>query len=186
MSTTQIPTFAPFDNLPAPVTSGTTVQSFTDVTGEVWVAKNGVASGVWKRAKDVLYAMVYRASAGSTGSGAFQFDTAYDDVYGMFTAASYGLTMPIAGLWDMEFMFSTGSTIDGGQYGAMFTIGGNQWYGNVFVSGGTAAMAVVARSIFRLSANQLITGYSAVQGLSIAIQTGVASNHLTAKWVGSG
>jgi hypothetical protein len=50
--------------LPAPVTSGSTVQSFTDALGDVWIAKNGVSGGNWVRANQ----MVARAVLGNAGT----------------------------------------------------------------------------------------------------------------------
>ena len=94
-----IPAYAFVNDLPAPVTTGTTIQSFTDVMGEVWVAKNGVNGGAWARARAVLYCRCYRGAAYNTpaGNSTFVYDTAVDDVYGMF--ANPGIALPIPGSW---------------------------------------------------------------------------------------
>lgn len=88
--------------LPAPVTSGTTIQSFTDSLGDVWVAKNGVRSGNWYRARDVLHCRYYRNAAGAQVTGSIQalpYDTAQFDYYGLFSTSTLLLTAPVAGLW---------------------------------------------------------------------------------------
>jgi hypothetical protein len=94
-----IPTYAVVNDLPAPVTTGSTIQSFTDVLGDVWVAKNGVSGGAWARARAVLYCRCYRGAAYNTPAinATFVYDTAVDDVYGLF--ASPGINLPIPGYW---------------------------------------------------------------------------------------
>jgi len=61
---------------------------FDDPSGERWVAKGGVAGGVWRRAKDALSCKVYRNAAftAPTGGARFPYDTAVPsrDAYGMF------------------------------------------------------------------------------------------------------
>src|SRR5215467_878524 len=104
--------YTDFVPTPAPLTSGSTIQSYTDPTGEVWVAKNGVNSGQWRKARDVLFCRVYRQAAytlSSTPNGqTCPFDTALRDVYGMFTAPT--ITLPIAGLWRAGAVIELGST----------------------------------------------------------------------------
>jgi hypothetical protein len=91
-------------NLPAPITSGSGVQSFTDVLGDVWVAANGVNSGAWKRARDVIRARVYRNAAytvpGINTATGMPFDSTNDDAYSGWSAlntTSAIYTCPIAG-----------------------------------------------------------------------------------------
>jgi hypothetical protein len=85
--------------LPAPVTTGTTVQSYTDPMGEVWVAKNGVNAGAWRKARDVLHAYMNRAGAFTitTANQNVPYDTVGKDDYGMYSAASVGFVAPVAG-----------------------------------------------------------------------------------------
>lgn len=96
-------------NLPAPVTSGTTVQSFTDALNDVWVAKNGVRSGGWRRARDVLRARVFRTTnitASTLNSWNWMpYDTTGWDEYGMVSlgVGSPGpFTCPLAGAWQLN------------------------------------------------------------------------------------
>jgi hypothetical protein len=89
--------------LPAPVTSGSGVQSYTDPTGQMWVAANGVSGGAWRRATQVLYSRAYRAAAFNVTTTATQipFDTVsgtHGDPYGLFTAGGT-FTIPVSGLW---------------------------------------------------------------------------------------
>jgi hypothetical protein len=100
-------------NLPAPVTSGSGVQSYTAPTGEVFVAANGVNSGVWKRATDVLHGSWYRNASwnSATGSTTFAFDTMVYDPYSIYTATTAnGIVTPITGLWHFDMCLGVGVT----------------------------------------------------------------------------
>lgn len=98
----QRPSYAAIGNLPAPVTTGTTMQSFVGVNGETWIAKNGVANGVWKKARDVLHGGVYRAAAYnvSNTAGVFGWDTVATDTYGFWSPnPTYAFVAPVAGFY---------------------------------------------------------------------------------------
>jgi hypothetical protein len=85
---------------PPPVTSGSTIQSYTDPLGDVWVAKNGVNGGNWYRARDVLFSKMYRNAAWTMTVSTwtvFPYDTVNRDNYGLWTAT--GWSIPIPGLW---------------------------------------------------------------------------------------
>jgi hypothetical protein len=91
-------------NLPAPITSGSGVQSFTDVLGDVWVALNGVAGGNWRRARDVVRARAYRNAAYTVPTintfVGMPFDSTNDDGLSGWSAlntTSAVYTCPIAG-----------------------------------------------------------------------------------------
>lgn len=103
MSQIEIPTYVGLIPLPAPVTSGTTVQSYTDPNGDVWVAKNGVYGGNWNRAREVLYGRVFRNAAYTfpTAAGTnFPWNAVTQDLYGMWSAPTF--IVPIAGLWQYD------------------------------------------------------------------------------------
>lgn len=88
-----------------PVTTGTTVQSFTDAAGDVWVAKNGVNGGAWKKARDVLHASYHRSAAFTipTGTAAILiFDTVENDDYTLLNTGNGIVTFPVAGLWSVD------------------------------------------------------------------------------------
>lgn len=97
-----IQTYAVVDNLPAPVTSGTGIQSWTDaMSGEVWVAKVGVIGGAWKKARDVLHGILHRSTAipmvASPGA-IIPYDVVDQDAYGMSVGSpNYGYVVPLPG-----------------------------------------------------------------------------------------
>jgi hypothetical protein len=99
---TAIPTYVPLIPLPAPLTSGTTTQSYTDPNGDVWVAKNGVNGGNWGRARDVLFARVWRSAAYtySTTATNMPFDTVSRDLYGMWGSPVF--TFPVVGVYKLD------------------------------------------------------------------------------------
>jgi len=86
-------------NLPAVVTSGSTVQTYTDPTGEVWIAKNGVKGGNWYRARDVIRSRVYRNATwtANASSTLFVFDSMTKDDYTFYNLTSGIFTCPVAG-----------------------------------------------------------------------------------------
>jgi hypothetical protein len=110
-----IPTYAIPDNLPPPVASGTTIQSFTDTWGDVWIAKSGVYGGAWKRARDTLIGKWYRSAALTiAGTVAIPFDVTVRDPYGMYTnPAASALGIPITGLYDITWQYSVVATAAG-------------------------------------------------------------------------
>jgi hypothetical protein len=95
---------------PPPVTTGTTIQSYTDPNGDVWVAKNGVNGGAWKRARDVLHCSWYRNAAFtySTSNALFTFDAAVTDVYGLYVSGTF--TAPVPGIWLLHGQLGAVST----------------------------------------------------------------------------
>jgi hypothetical protein len=101
-----IATYATIVPLPPPVTGGTTIQSFTDPNGDVWVAKSGIRGGGWRRPRDVLRARLHRATNFNLGAAAWtpvQFDTITWDEYGLLTLNSNNvLTCPLAGMWQVN------------------------------------------------------------------------------------
>ena len=87
--------------LPAPVGTGTTIQSYTDPAGQVWVAKNGVNGGAWRKAQDVLTARVFQTATVScaTVAAIWPFDTVTHDAYGLWVPASHYFVAPVAGVY---------------------------------------------------------------------------------------
>ena len=94
--------------LPAPVTTGTTVQSFTSPDGEVYVAKNGVNSGQWRRARDVVKASICRNAAYTSVASAYTVWPAdaiigNSDPYGFCTlGVAAAFNTPIAGWYHVQ------------------------------------------------------------------------------------
>lgn len=125
--------------LPAPVTTGTTVQTYVDPMGDWWVALNGVNSGAWKRARDVLYSSVYlgTAIASSSSQVLLPFDTVARDDYGMWNQAGTNFSVPVPGLYRLEAQAIMAMTTVGSQLMIWGYIGGN----NVFINGSQNAQA---------------------------------------------
>jgi hypothetical protein len=101
-------------NLPPPVTSGTTIQSYTDPTGEIFVAKNGVNAGAWKRARDVLYAKWYRNTTLNitTSLQDVGYDTMVKDDYGLYDGIA-NFSPCFNGWWEMHVSFGCTFTATG-------------------------------------------------------------------------
>jgi hypothetical protein len=174
-------------NLPPPVTSGTTVQSYTDVLGDVWVALNGVNAGAWKRARDVMHARAHRVAAyGITSTlASIPLDTASRDPYGFLSGGA--LVAPISGLYhfDGHIDWASGTAVSfvnfyimrNGQAVAsgIFPGNANQW--------GAAAMndqfPAVAGDAFTIG------GYGPVS-VTLTVRTGLAETFLTMNYLGTG
>jgi len=111
--------------LPAPLTSGTTVQSYTDPIGEVWVAKNGVNSGQWRKARDVLHCKLWRNAAftlATSGNPILPMDTVNRDPYGMFNSGVGGANAPIAGIYRIVVWYRYTATAAGQSANAFIAI----------------------------------------------------------------
>lgn len=106
MSTIEIPTYVPALPLPAPITSGSGIQTYTDPYGDLWVAANGVRGGVWYRAKDVLYGRIYRNAAYTyaTSGTVLPWSGTSRDIYGLYVSAQNGFVLPVAGVWSYHCM----------------------------------------------------------------------------------
>jgi hypothetical protein len=86
-----IPTYAPPDNLPVPLTYGG-IQSYTDVYGDVWVALVGVNGGQWRRARKVLFSKVCRVNPinAAVAATTIPMDLVIKDVYGLYNLSFQG------------------------------------------------------------------------------------------------
>jgi hypothetical protein len=100
---------------PPAVTAGSGVQTFTDQSGEIWVAKGSLAAGAWRKARDVLHASAYRAAAFNIGTapGAIGMDTPISDPFAMHNAGTGVTTLPAGGLWQIHFSLGANSTATG-------------------------------------------------------------------------
>jgi hypothetical protein len=99
-------TYAPLDNLAAPVVTGSTTQLFQDIYGEVWVADSGIRNGLWFKAREVLHGHVTRVAAFTppvSTPGVFGWDTVVGDPFGMWTGGpTYGFLVPVAGWYHVN------------------------------------------------------------------------------------
>lgn len=186
-----IPTFAIPDNLPAPVTSGTTVQSFTDVWGDVWIAKNGVYGGAWKRPRDTLIGKWYRNTAyTSAGNVALPFDATVRDAYGMYTSASSACTVPIAGVYDVTYQYSVTATATA-QWAAqrlyISTLSGNLWLSGIMESHSSLAaiFSTLIHQQYPLNAGDTIQ-FLGGAGTSLACVATATGTYACVEYYGTG
>jgi hypothetical protein len=87
------------NGLPPAVITGTAVHAWTDDNGDVWVAKNGVYGGAWRKARDVLTGWWCRNGAYNFPVSAtlMVFDHVIRDVYGLYNTGTGLFTCPVAG-----------------------------------------------------------------------------------------
>ena len=176
--------------LPAPVTSGSGVQSYTDPLGDVWVAANGVRGGNWYRARDVMHARYYRTAAWTCNAGGWlnvNLDTLQFDDYGLYSTGSGLFTPPLTGFWRLTFFSGSLATATG------------QWSQlGIWESSGT----VVSNSLLQSSmAQALQTGITTVRRITSLTdtyytrvaastaqvgQTGAANTYLEMDYLGTG
>jgi hypothetical protein len=131
-----------------PPTTSASLVTRTDTLGEVWIAKSGVNSGLWRKARDVLSARLWRNAAFSITAGdvGFSFDNISYDAFAMYSAGVF--TVPIAGLYRMSGVLAANGTAAG------------QWYYATINQNGTArarnsAQAGAAGGIYAGVSDQL-------------------------------
>jgi hypothetical protein len=101
------------NGLPAPLTSGTAIKSYTDDNNDVWVAKAGVFGGAYKKARDVLHSRWYRNGAWSwpTAATVLTYDTVSYDPYSLYASARF--TAPIGGLYYLRALAGYSASASG-------------------------------------------------------------------------
>lgn len=173
--------------LPAPVTTGTTTQSFTDGNGDIWVAKNGVRSGHWYRARDVLHSSVYRVAAFSitTGATTLPFDTIANDPYGIYVTGTGQFIAPVAGLYRVEYHLGGGGTASAWMNAtAVYNAGTQVVYGQAHTSM-TAFTTTIASITYKMNAGDAfimqVSGSVALTG-----QPGIATTFGNFDYLGTG
>jgi hypothetical protein len=83
--------------------------SFTTLDGETWVAKGGVNSGVWKKAREALYSKTYWSAGGAATNGAIiPYTTVAFDPYGMLSGN--GVRPPLTGYYRVTFALAGAMT----------------------------------------------------------------------------
>jgi hypothetical protein len=147
---TSIPTYVPLIPLPAPITSGSGVQSYTDPNGDVWVAANGVNGGLWKRARDVIRMRVYRSAAYNypTAASTVPWNAITYDPYGCFNSSTYAFVAPVAGLYRVDTQVCVAFTA------------ANQYVGLQF---GVSGYGIRVNNYVGLASNQYAQGHDVVQ-----------------------
>jgi hypothetical protein len=164
--------------LPAPVTSGSGIQTFIDPCGDVWVAANGVNSGAWRRARDVLHARYYRNAAWTCSAGAWisiNMDTASFDDYGLYSTSTGLFTPPLTGFWRLTFQASATATATG------------QWFqpGIWETSPGVTAADVLAHTSVAYAIRAVVTTARRITTLTDTYYSRVACSAALAGQVGS-
>jgi hypothetical protein len=166
--------------VPAPLLPGALFQSFTDCTGDVWIAKGDVAGGAWRRARDVLYCTSSRSGAFSVSTTATNlgFEATLNDEYAIrATASPYQIfTMPIAGLYRLRAQISVNTTAGGQSLTCGVKIGAAVLTNMQNQGGGNGRLDVAAEFLsplnagdqvaFVVSSNPALTGNASAMGVS--------------------
>jgi hypothetical protein len=172
--------------LPAPLGATDPLTTFTDPTGEVWIAKGGVHANGWRRARDVLGFHVFRNAAygWATGANPLQFDSKVDDDYVLYNSgANASVPMPVAGY----YLIAAGAAATG--------TGGHSMQLNLMVAGaavmigslggaGTWGQGPTVAGRIKLSANQTI-GVQYLADAALTGQPGKQQSFLTVQYLGS-
>lgn len=142
---------------PPPVTSGSGVQTVTDATGEVWVAKNGVNGGAWKKARDVLHARWQRSAAWtlSTTNAPITLDLNVRDPYGLWTGAA--MTAPVPGLWRAWMQVGATVTATGQWLQARIYQGGTILAATQNWGSGSASLAAPVETVVAMAAGDAVS-----------------------------
>lgn len=164
-----------FPALPPVVTSGTTVQSFTDANGQVWVAKAGVNGGAWRLARDVLHCVVNRTAAFNFNSGPVPFDTVVRDPYGIYNVGTAQFIPPVSGMYFSTLSLRSTTSL----MGVVLNIGASGIIGQANLGAQGASFSVV----YFFNAGQLITHPVTPSG---ALVGGGPFNFATFDYVGTG
>lgn len=178
--------------IPAPLTSGSTIQSYTDPMGDVWVAKNGVNGGRYLRARDVLHAKYGRTTSYTyiqSTPTAIPFNSVVRDPYGLWVSASNGFQAPIGGLWSAHTQLCIAFTATGqfiGLYlnmGAAAAVRTNQYAGPA----GSTNEYVQGHDCVSINAGDLmvVQGYSGTASLVSAGNT-ASDIYFSVKYEGTG
>jgi hypothetical protein len=178
--------------IPAPLTSGSGIQTYTDPTGELWVAANGVNGGVYRRARDVMHAKWYRNAGYNTATAlqAFNWDAMVSDPYSLFqgSGSSY-INLPFAAWWRICMHISVAATAVGQIVTASLiapTVGGNLAYATAH-AGAAGNVSPTADTVFITSAAaQIQTQYAGSVVLAGYMAQGGAGNFCTVDFVGTG
>jgi hypothetical protein len=188
MSTIEIPIYVPTIPLPAPVTSGSGVQSYTDPYGDVWVALNGVNGGNWKRARDVLQAKVSKGGAytTSTSATAIPWTAVSFDSYGMWNGSA-SFIAPIAGIYQVKAAVGINFTA-AGQWSLLYmtqsSVGGNAQGFQTLLSG-TATASLITEDLLQCTAGDIITAFLQTSA-ALALWTNSAANRFHLSYQGTG
>lgn len=176
-------------NLPAPVTSGSGIQSFTDALGDVWIAANGVAGGAWKRARDVLHSRWYRASAFSlvVGIAILPMDTLVNDPYGLYATATAAFTAPVNGVYQCGLTIAAQPTAAGAYISALLYTGGNPLavVNNYASAVGQTWVPIATTSVYLAAGASIVTEGRSSAGSAAGV-AGYGNTYASFDYLGTG
>jgi len=174
-------------NLPAPVTTGSTIQTYTDNLGGIWVAKNNVNSGAWKLARDVLHARGYRSGAFiiTNAPTAISIDTPNWDPYGLISGGVF--TAPLPGWYRVTGTVQATPTAAGQYLRTQIWWGGSNTIDDFSYSAGTGVISTAAVDTILAVAGQTFQIYSICpSGVSMSGVPGSTATAATVSYLGSG
>jgi hypothetical protein len=177
---------AGWNPLPPPVASGAGISTFTDVMGDLWVAKGGIAGGAWRRATSVIHGRYQMPTniAGGTGNNTLTCTQADIDPFGCI--GSNGFVAPITGSYlvtGWANLATAPGSVGGMQIiltvaGTQVTVGG----GIVYVASSPMWPACSTTDIFNCVAGNVVQAVLwSSQGMTImggSGRTGMAMTYL--------
>jgi hypothetical protein len=175
-------------NLPAPITSGSGINSYTDPTGEVFVAQNGVNNGVWKRARDVLKTRVYRVTAYNlpVSTATMVYDAVNKDDYGLYNTSTGAYTVPITGWYRFHGQIQAGSQAAGSYLQINILVAGTTFAQDTTYYYGTGVYMVArAHDLLYFPAGQTVV-FQVRASTAAASAVGNLTDYATFDYVGSG
>jgi hypothetical protein len=189
MSTIEIPTYVPALPLPAPITLGSGVQSYTDPYGDVWVSANGVFGGAWRRARDVFHLAYYRVASWNTAASStpLAYDGQVDssDPYGCYSGSTF--TAPIPGIWRIDASAAANATASGQwiQVNISFAGSSQQGFGMAH-SSLVIWMEAYAWCVRRFSAGQTFVVNVATSVASLSGRVDIGNTKMSIDYLGTG
>jgi hypothetical protein len=168
--------------VPPALGSGAPFQSFTDGSGEVWVAKGGVNGGAWKKARDVLTARWARSAALTIGSGStpVAMDTVARDTYGLYATDRY--IAPVPGWYNVSGWLGFTPTASAQYLTVRIYINGTLAAITGGFTGGSSSNLGVALPFYLLAGDQVMI-YGTAPNLALAIGTW---SWFSMQYIGSG
>lgn len=182
--------YTDFVPTPAPLSAGAPFQSYTDPTGEVWVAQGGVYSGQWKKARDVLNGLYNRTGTWNTATSTtlMLYDTLVYDAYGLYNTSTGSLVVPVAGIWRCDQNTAATATATGQWVQARMDVTGQTGasYGMAHASAATWVEAV-AWLQRKMNAGDSCTTYQAASAvLTGRVDAGSGNCKFSFAYLGTG
>lgn len=174
--------------LPPPLAAGAPFQSFTDGSGEVWVAKGGVNGGVFRKARDVLRSRTCRNGAWTVTTTMARTNPGdpaggYDD-FALFNSGSWLATVPLAGYWRVSWNVRSYVTASGQWLQAAIYKSNAVTASNLSWSAGTSpAMQVEVIDTIRCNAGDTLEAWAQASA-SLTGGTGPSNTYFICEYTG--